>query len=138
MSNHYLDWSPDQPHLLPASPQEWLPAGHLAYQVCDVVEMLNLSAFEAAKGSETRGAPGFPPRMMVTLLIYAWSNHIYSSRRMARMCLEDLGGRYLAGGLSPDFRVFSRFQRQYGEQLADIFTQSVRLCERAGMVSLAQ
>jgi len=74
--------------------------------------------------------------MMVGVLLYAWANDVYSSRRIARLCREDLGGRFLAAGHQPDFRTISAFQLLHGDALGDLFVQSVRLCQAAGMVSL--
>ena len=74
--------------------------------------------------------------MMVSLLLYGWCSSIYSSRKIAMLCVGDLGGRYLAAGEKPDFRTISMFRLQHGDALADLFVQSVRLCQTAGMVSL--
>lgn len=40
----YLPWNPEQSYLLPPSPRDWLPEGHLAYFILDVVKLLDLSA----------------------------------------------------------------------------------------------
>ena len=37
-SESYLPYDPDQQLLLPAAIQEWLPEGHLAYFISDLVE----------------------------------------------------------------------------------------------------
>lgn len=136
MSTRYRPYSPEQPHLLPSSPQDWMPQDHLAYLVRDVVRSLDLSAFHRYHLKDPRGAPPFDPSMMVSVLLYSWCSSVYSSRNIATLCIGDLGGRYLAAGEQPDFRTISTFQLQHGEALADLFVQSVRLCQAAGMVSL--
>lgn len=135
MSKHFLPYSPEQPHLLPAAPQDWMPPDHLAYLVRDLVSELDLwPIYSQYKGS--RGAPAFDPMMMVGILLYAWANDIYSSRRIADLCRCDLGGRFLAAGYQPDFRTISTFRLEHGEALSGLFAQSVKLCGGAGMVSL--
>jgi len=52
------------------------------------------------------------------------------------LCVGDLGGRFLTAGLHPDFRTINTFRLRHGEALANLFVQSVRLCQGAGMVSL--
>jgi hypothetical protein len=47
MGTSFRPYSPDQELLLPASLNEWLAEGHLAYFVSDVVEELDLSLFYA-------------------------------------------------------------------------------------------
>lgn len=58
-------FDPDQVLLLPPSLDDWLPSGHLARFVADLVdEHLDLSAIHAAY-KEGRGAPPYDPRLMV-------------------------------------------------------------------------
>lgn len=109
---------------------------HLAYCVRDVVEQLDLSGVEAGYSSDGRGAAPFSPKMMVSLLLYSYASDIYSSRKIARLCIDDLGGRYLAAGYTPDFRTINSFRLTHSEALGEFFVQSLRLCQGAGMVSL--
>jgi transposase len=135
MARHFRPYIPEQPHLLPPAPQDWLTEDHLAYAVRDVVRELDLAAFYDAYSRE-RGAPGFDPEMLVCLLLYAWCHQVYSSRAIARLCRDDLGGRFLAAGHTPDHRCINDFRLRHGEALTALFLQSVRLCQQAGMVSL--
>ena len=136
MSTRFRDYCPEQPFLLPPSPQDWLSDGHLAYLVRDLVMELDLGDIYRAYLKDPRGAPGYDPRMMVGILLYAFASDVFSSRRIARLCVDDLGGRYLAAGYQPDFRTLSAFQLQHGDALGELFVQSVHLCQAAGMVSL--
>ena len=47
MATSYRPYEPDQVMLLPAAPQDWLPAGHLAHFIHDTVDALELKAFYA-------------------------------------------------------------------------------------------
>ena len=47
MPTTYRPYQPDQPMLLPPDLQEWVPPGHLAHHVSDVVDALDLTAFYA-------------------------------------------------------------------------------------------
>lgn len=136
MSHYFRSYTPEQPHLLPPAPQDWLSEDHLAYAVWDVVQQLDLRAFRAGYSSDGRGAPGYDPVLLVALLLYAWCNHIYSSRKIARLCRDDLGGRFLAAGHTPDHRCINEFRLRHGPALQALFLESVRLCQEAGMVSL--
>ena len=71
MSTRYQPYSPEQPHLLPSSPQDWMPEDHLANMVRDVVYGLDLEAFHRWYRKDARGALPFDPVMMVSLLLYA-------------------------------------------------------------------
>lgn len=136
MAHHFRSYTPEQPHLLPPAPQDWLSEDHLAYTVRDVVQQLDLSAFRAGYSADGRGAPPYDPELLVSLLLYAWCNHLYSSRKIARLCRDDLGGRFLAAGHTPDHRCINEFRLRHGAALQALFLQSVHLCQEAGMVSL--
>ncbi len=136
MARSFRPYTPDQPYLLPPSPQDWMSEDHLAYAIRDVVQLLDLSAFRQGYSSDGRGAPAYAPEMLIALLLYAWCNQIYSSRKIARLCLDDLGGRFLAAGQAPDYRCVNEFRLRHGDALEALFLQSVRLCQKAGMVSL--
>jgi transposase len=136
MAHHFRSYNPEQPHLLPPAPQDWLSEDHLAYAVRDVVQQLDLSMFRSGYSADGRGAPPYDPQLLVSVLLYAWCNHIYSSRKIARLCRDELGGRFLAAGQTPDHRCVNDFRSRHGEALQALFLQSVRLCQEAGMVSL--
>jgi hypothetical protein len=58
----YRPYAPDQTYLLPPSPSDWLPAGHLAYFILDVVAELDLSAIERSlQAKDHRGERPYSP-----------------------------------------------------------------------------
>lgn len=135
-TKEYLPYSPHQLLILPPSLQEWLPEGHLAYFISDLVESFDLSAIEVAYEDELRGAPPYHPAMMVKVLLYAYCTGVYSSRRIARRLHEDIAFRVLAAGNTPDFRTISDFRRRHLEALQGLFKQVLTLAHKAGLVKL--
>jgi transposase len=135
MAKTFRPYEPDQILLLPPSLREWLPDDHLVYFLSDVVESLDLSAIYATY-TEERGYPPYHPLLMVKVLLYGYARGIYSSRRLARACEEDVAFRILCAGDRPDFRTISEFRRRHLGALAGLFTQALRLCQRAGLVKL--
>jgi transposase len=136
MSKTFRAWLIDQPQLLPASVEDFVPADHLAHFVRDLVrEQLDLSAIYASY-VEPRGYPPFDPRMMTALLLYGYSRGVYSSRRLARACEERVDFMAVVAMNRPDFRTISEFRRRHGAVLAQLFVQVLRLCQKAGLVEL--
>jgi transposase len=134
----YRPWTPLQGYLLPPSPTEWLPRGHLAYFILDIVEQLDLSAIERAiAAKDPRGERPYSPRMLMALLLYGYCVGVFSSRRLARATHEDVAFRVLAGEAHPHFTTINEFRLVHGAALGDLFVQSVRLCSRAGLVDLS-
>jgi transposase len=133
----FRPWQPDQSTLLPPSPREWLAEDHQVYFLLDLVDELDLSQILIpAQSKDPRGEKGFDPRMMTLLLLYAYCVGIVSSRKIERACYEDLAFRVLTGNQQPDHSRISEFRRRNLDALKDLFVQSLRLCQKAGMVSL--
>jgi transposase len=137
MSKSFRAYEPDQLLLLPPALSDWLPDGHLARFIDEVVDALDLEAIEGSY-TEERGYPPYHPRMMVKVLLYAYASGVYSSRRIARQLEDSVAFRYLAAGNRPDFRTLSEFRRRHGEALSGLFVQVLKLCRKAGLVKLGR
>lgn len=138
VSKTFRAFVPDQMLLLPPSLDEWLPEDHLARFVAELVdEVLDLGPILASY-TEKRGFPPYDPRLMVRLLIYGYTTGVRSSRAIERKCVDDVAFRYLAAGAGPDYRSISRFRARHLDALAQIFTQSLHLAQKLGMVKMGR
>ena len=136
MSKTFRPWDVDQVWLLPPSIQDLVSSGHVAHFVRDTVRTgLDLSAIMDSYDEE-RGFPPYHPGMMVALLLYAYSQGIYSSRRIARGCEERLDFAAVTGMQRPDFRTISEFRKRHLAALSGLFRQVLKLCREAGLVKL--
>lgn len=133
----FRPWQPDQTTLLPPSPREWLAEDHQVYFLLDLVGELDLSEILVpAQAKDPRGEKGYDPRMLTMLLLYAYCVGTVSSRKIERACYEDLAFRVLTGNQQPDHSRISDFRRRNLDALKGLFVQILRLCQKAGMVSL--
>ena len=97
MSKQFRRCDLNQSLLLPPSLQDWLPEGHWARFVADVVETLDLAAiYGKYEEGDGRRLAVYDPQMMVRLLIFGDSRGVASSRRMERATHEDEAFRYPA------------------------------------------
>lgn len=135
MSKTFRPYEPDQAFLMPASLRDWLPKGHLAYFVSELVDQLDLSNI-MSRYEEERGYPPYHPVMMVKVLLYAYCIGVPSSRKIAKRLEEDIGFRVLAANNTPDFRTISDFRKDHLQNLAGLFVQVLKMCRRAGIVKL--
>ena len=136
MSKVFRRWKTDEVWLLPPSVADFVPAGHPAHLIRDLVsEELDLSAIMSTY-TEVKGYPPYHPAMMVALLLYAYRSGVYSSRRIARGCEERLDFQAVTALNQPDFRTISEFRRRHLDALAALFVQVLALCRRAGLVGL--
>jgi len=136
MSKTFRPWTPEQTLLMPPAVQDWVEPGHVAHFVMNLVrEQLDLSGI-LKEYEEERGYPPFHPVMMVGLVLYSYSQGIYSSRRMARACRERVDFMMLTAQQQPDFRTINGFRKRHLGKLKGLFGQVLRLCQRAGLASL--
>jgi transposase len=136
MAQSFLSCDRDQDFLMPPSVREWLPAGHLAWYLLDVVEQLDLDTFYGEYRADGSGRPAHDPAMMVALLLYAYAVGERSSRAIERRCVEDVAFRVIAANRAPDHSTISRFRQRHCERLAELFVQVLAMCAKAGMVQV--
>ncbi len=137
MAKGYLPYDIDQRLLLPPDMRDWLPEGHLALFLLDVVAELDLSKIYAVyDAKDARGRAGYHPAMMVALLLYGYCTGKPSSRRIERATYEDVAFRVLAGDQHPDHDSIAAFRKTHLGALAGLFMQVLQLCQNAGLVKL--
>ncbi len=136
MAKTFRAWDVDQAWLLPPSVHDFVPVGHAAHLIRNLVrESLDLTAiFDAYP--EDRGQPPYHPAMMTALLLYAYSRGVYASRRIAVACEERVDVMAVTGMQRPDFRTISDFRKRHLAALGALFVQVLGLCREAGLVKL--
>src|ERR1035438_6842095 len=98
----------DQGLLLAPSLHDWLPEGHLARFIADVIEELDLGLIYQSYEGDGRGLAAYQPAMMVRLLLYGYCTGVVSSRKMERATHEDVPFRYLSARIR--IRITTRSQ----------------------------
>ena len=136
MSKQFRAWKIDEVQLLPPSVQDYVAKDHMSRLIVSLVrESLDLSEIMGRYRSDV-GQPPFDPRQLTALLLNGYASGLYSSRRIARACVERADFMMIAAGDAPDFRTISEFRRQHLEKLGGLFVQVLRLAEKAGLVRL--
>jgi transposase len=134
MAYNFLAGDRDQAFLLPPDLRDWLPEGHLAWFVRDVVDQLDLGPFYRAHRDDGHGHPAYDPKLLLGVLLYAYCLGVRSSRQIQRRCQEDVAFRVLAANQTPDHATVARFRVRHEQALAGFLVESLRLCAAAGMV----
>lgn len=126
----------DQQFLLPPSLREWLPPDHQVWFLIELVEGLDLSELEESYRLGAQGRAPLSPAMLLTLLVYAYSRGVESSRAIERACREDVAFRVICANQGPDHTTVARFRQRHEPAFRAVFAQVLGLCGRAGMVRL--
>lgn len=144
MARDFLPYSLDQQYLLPVNPRDWLPDGHLALFLGEVVGQLDLEPIYQAY-PRGRGPRGYhpqrfslkPQQMLLSVLLYGYCTGVFSSRRLAAHCETEVAFRVLSGGAMPDFRTLSDFRKRHLKVMQRLFIEALQLCLEAGLVKLS-
>src|SRR6516165_1667268 len=137
MGQNFFPDTVNQTLLFPPSLHDWLPAGHLARFLVDVVSALDLSSiYKSYEEKDGRGQAAYAPEMMIRLLLYGYATGVYSSRKIQRRTYEEVAFRYLSGDQHPDHATIAEFRKRHLDALSGLFTQALLLCAEAGLVKL--
>jgi transposase len=137
--SHFRPIDRDIDFLLPPSVQDWLPEGHLARYVVEVVEGLDLTELEQAYAG--RGSAPYHPATLLSLLIYGYATGCFSSRKIERATYDSLAFRYIACNRHPDHDTLSSFRRRFRKEFEAVFVEVLEVARenqlsRFGTVSL--
>jgi transposase len=138
MAKKFRDYSIEQSFLFPPSVKDFVPDDHLSHFIRELVtKELDLSII-LNEYREERGYPPYDPRMMTAILLYAYTQGVYSSRKVARSCLERLDFMAVSAMNKPDFRTICKFRKRHLSALGGLFVQVLKLCQAAKLVKLGQ
>ena len=134
MSVHFIESDRKTPFLLPPSIEDWLPEGHLARFVVEIVEQLDLSSLtEPYTG---RGSQPHHPAMLVALLFYGYAVGVFSSRKIERSTYDSVAFRYIAANSHPDHDTIAHFRKRFLQELTGLFVQILWVARQMGVLKL--
>jgi transposase len=125
----------NQQALIPPSWDELIPVDHLVRVVNRTIEKIEFEPLLVRyKGG---GTSSFHPKMMLKVLVYAYSQRVYSSRQIAKALRENIHYIWISGGNQPDFRTINRFRGEVmREMIEEVFSSVLELLIEEGYVRL--
>jgi transposase len=132
----FKPYQPNQLLLLPPDIRQWLPEDDLAYFIMDVVNELDLSGIYQSYDGTKGGQPPFNPKMMTSLLLYAYCVGVPSSRKMEKATYHQVPFRVITGDQHPDHDTIAEFRKRHLKALSGLFVEALQLCQKVGLVKL--
>src|ERR1039457_3472107 len=120
--------------LLPPSVEDFVPDGHLARLVNEIVDTFDTQSIE--KRYSALGQKSYHPKIILKLLIYGYSSGVVSGRKIAAKCESDTAYMYLASMYRPDFRTMNDFRKDNIDFFTDCFRNVVKICKQLEMVKM--
>jgi transposase len=136
MDSKFIFPNRETPFIFPPSMDDWLPEGHLARFIVDIVARLNLSDIRSSYSEQMRGQKAYEPRMMVSLIFYCLVTGILSSRKMEQATWESIPVRYITGNLHPDHDTIASFRTRMKDSLGKIFLKILLIAQEMGLLKL--
>jgi transposase len=129
----FKPYTQGQLQLLPPSLDELIPANHLVRLVNQAIDRMCIDdLLESYKGG---GTSSYHPKMLLKVLIYAYTQRVYSSRQIAKSLRENIHFMWLSGGNRPDFRTINRFRSsRLKGRIEQVFGAVVELLLEAGLI----
>lgn len=104
----YKPYVQNQPMLLSPSLEELIPQEHMVRVVNEMIDQIDLAPLKSQyKGG---GTSAYHPRMMMKVIIYAYTQRTFSSRQIAKAMRENVYFMWLSGMNQPDHRTINRFR----------------------------
>lgn len=131
----FKDYQQKQSFLLPPSFSDFLGESHEAVILGEFLQELDTTELEQSYNNQNGGCSAYHPVMLLSILIYGYMNGIFSSRQLAKQLKQNLALMYLAGNTKPDFRTLSRFRKEKGVYLENIFNSVVNRAQNLGLIN---
>jgi transposase len=123
------------PRFLAVDLQLQLLPGSLEHALNHLIDHeIDLSGFDARFGNDATGAAAYPPAMLLKVVLFAYSQGIVSSRAIERACREHITFIALSGDTCPHFTTIARFISTLADDIANVFSQILFICDRQGLI----
>lgn len=137
MDYRFKDYNQQQNWLFPPSIEDFIASDHPVRVVNGVIEQINIDALVQAY--HITGKPGYHPKMMLKVMVYAYMDNIYSSRKIEKAMRENINFMWLSGRQVADHNTIARFRSEkLKKAFKDVFKQVVLLLAEEGLVTLKQ
>ena len=131
----YKDYNYDQMKMIPVSYERQILPGSFEYSLSYLIDNeLDLSAFDRHYRNDDNGRPAYDPRLLLKVVILAYSKGITSSRQIERLCRENITFMALSADLQPDHSTVADFVSRSPQAIADLFGQIVLMCDQLGLI----
>lgn len=134
---NFKHYNQRQTALFPYSFDDLISEKHPVRVVDQVVESINIQPLLKAYSKE--GNPGYHPKMLLKVMIYAYMSNIYSSRKIELAIRENINFMWLTGMSTVDHNTINRFRSdKLKDSFKEIFKQVVMMLAEEGLISMKQ
>ena len=131
----YKPYDYSQTVLLPVSLEEQLVPGTLEFAIHALVETrMDMSLFDEKYKNDAVGRAAYDPKVLLKVVLFAYSRGIVSSRKIERGCQENVTFMALACGAKPDHSTIAAFVSSMKREILPLFRDILLVCEQEGLL----
>ncbi len=131
----YKDYDYSQGKFIPINFDKQILPGTFEHTLHYLIDNdLDLSAFDLRYRNDETGAPAYDPRIMLKIVLYAYSKGITSSRKIADCCNENVVFMALSADTRPHFTTIADFISSNDQETVKLFLEVLFICDRMGLI----
>jgi transposase len=131
----YKPYSYAQGKLIPIYFEQQILPGTLEYSLKHLIDHeLDLSVFNERYNNEETGAPAYDPRILLKIVLFAYSRGIVSSRKIAQACEENIIFMALSCDTKPHFTTIADFIATMDKEIVQLFRDILLVCDDLGLI----
>jgi transposase len=109
--------------------------GSFEYTLSELIERhFDLSVFEGHYRNDHAGAPAYDPKILLKIILLAYSKGVVSSREIAELCRDNILFMALSADTSPHFTTIADFISRQQDQIVSIFRDVLLVCDEQGLI----
>ena len=131
----YKPYSYSQGVFIPVHFEKQILPGTFEYTLNHLIENeLDLSIFDQRFKNDETGAPAYDPKILLKIILYAYSRGIVSSRKIEQACRENIIFMALSADTRPHFTTIADFISSMEKEIVDLFLEVLLVCDEQGLI----
>jgi transposase len=131
----YKSYSYAQGKFIPVHFEKQIIPGTFEYSLNYYIDhKLDLTIFDERYRNEETGATAYDPKILLKIILFAYSRGIVSSRRIAQACEENIIFMALSCDTKPHFTTIADFVSTMDKEITKLFREVLLVCDDMGLI----
>ena len=108
--------------------------GSFEYIISKVIDQVDTSIFDENIKNDLTGRPAYNPKILLKIILYAYSIGVFYSRKIARLCIDNITMIALSENTTPDFTLIAAFISNNKDEIINLFQKVLLVCEKNNLL----
>ena len=131
----YKPYNYHQKTLVSVDLEKQLPTGSMEFAIHYLVDNeMDLIGLDSRYKNDDEGRPAYDPRILLKVVLLAYTRGILSSRQIEQACRENITFMALSCEQYPDHSTIATFMTSMQDEIIRIFRNILLICEKEGLL----